>query len=272
MPAGAIAQWAKRNPTETKALGALAVAAGGVTVIYYLVNKDEIDKAGGLFKSIFSPSISGVTRGKRPAPKPKPGAERGVVVCPDEVGKIAPSVSQVRPGDFVIISLASKDRLFNQLTWARVRSFSPTRDRMYVEISGELTEAGVKPLRSDKHGFFLSERIVIDSDCVFDVLHGEAQFTGQVLCGPGLQVVNETPKDTASVSKDHDDAVQVVVASVEGQGTLWNEPLWVRVMSISPTSNVIHGLVMDEPELTAQHGLRQYNKIQFGRDCVIDIR
>jgi hypothetical protein len=268
---GTLARWAKKHPTETKALGTLALALGGVTLVYYVVNREEIEKAGGLFKSIFSPEIKGKTSGKRGAP-PTSKVERGVVACPADVGKIGADISGLRKGDFVIISLASKDRLFNQHTWARVRSFSPTRDRLYVEITGELTPSGVKPLRSDKHGFFLNERIVIDSDCVFDVLENEAEFKGQVLCGPGLEVVGGSPVDTKGVSAEDHDAVQVVVASTEAQGTAWNEPLWVQVTSISPTSNVIRGIVLEKPKLTAQHGLYQFSRLQFGRDCVIDIR
>lgn len=254
-----VAAWAKRPENQVKIVGALMGTAIVATIAWYADKSND----------------GGVSSGGRGA-KPKDAVVKGFVVCPKDVGKIAPPIAGLSRGDFVIIQLASADGKFVEPTWARVRSFSPTRDKMYVEISGEYTNAGIKPLSSDRHAFYLGEKIVLDKDCIFDVLRVQGKLTGQILCGPSLGVltgIGGKPLynlvDTKSV--DTSNVVRVVVASEEAQGTAWHEPLWVHVTSISPTQHVIRGLVAETPKLTTKHGLKQYSSVEFGRDCVIGI-
>lgn len=273
-----LVQWASRpiSKKTVKTVGVLAGVAVGATVLWYIVNAEEIERAGGLVRALFEGTTTPPT-GKRGSPGTKGPVPKGTVLCPAEVGKIPPDISAVRRGDYVILELVSKNGKFVEPTWARVRSVSPDREQLYVEIVGEFTKAGIKPISSKKHGFYLGEKLIVDSDCVFDTLHISGELKGQILCGPSLgAIVSETtqeplyrPVDTRRVSTSN--LVKIVAASKEGDGTAWHEPLWVHVTRISPTSQIIHGIVSEEPELTAKHGLRQFSAVQFGRDCVVDV-
>lgn len=265
-----LVRWAKspRNRDAVKAVGVLAAATVAVTGVWYFTNKDEIQKAGGLFAALFKGLPTDPT-GKRGAPNGKPDVPKGSVVCPKDIGKLPANISTLKRGDFVIIELASKDKKSIEPTWARVRSLSPTKDRIYVEIAGEFTEQGIKPIKTKKHGFYLGEKLILDKECVFDVLHVSSKLTGQILCGPNLGVVDYGPVDTKRVSTQN--IVRIVVGSPEAQGSAWHEALWVHVTSISPTSQIIHGIVAENPKLTAQHGLSKYSRVEFGRDCVVDV-
>lgn len=155
---------------------------------------------------------------------------------------------------------------------------SPDKSDLYVQLVGEFTPRGIEPLATEKHGFNIGEKMLLDRDCIFDVLHQDTVFTGQVLCGPNLAVIRDETtnkqvyfaRDTKGVQQG--DAVRIIVASPEAQGTAWHEPIWVRVNRISPTQQVIQALVAETPKLTGQHGLEKMSAVQFGRDCVVEIQ
>lgn len=260
---------------EAKFVGLLAAATVGATAIWYGTHRKEIDDAGGLLAALLGVPPSAKTKrdnvdfGKK--------IKKGYIVCPEQIGRIPPSTA-INRGDFVIIHLVSDDGKFIEPTWAQVRSMSPDKTGLYVHIVGEFTEQGIEPIHSERHGFVIGEKMFLDRDCVFDVLHQESTFTGQILCGPNLaNVRNETTNEQVYFARDTKglkagDAVRIVVASQQAQGTLWHEPLWVRITGISSTQQIVHAIVADDPELTVHHGLKKMSPVQFGRDCVVEIQ
>jgi hypothetical protein len=186
---------------------------------------------------------------------------KGSLACPPVPIDLASAVR----GDFVILKLKAAKGSATQLTWGQIRSFSPTRHQAYIQVVGEFSPKGITPV---KFGFRLNEKIVVDAKCIWDLLRVDTEFKGQVLCGPGLSVAGEHAVDTGGVEPG--DVVKVIVASLDAQGTAWHEPLEVRV-SLSPTKQIFHGIVVSIPTLSAVHGLTKYSALQFGRDCVIEV-
>lgn len=258
-----------------RALAGLTVIAGAGAIAWWVISPRTI-RTDGFWATLFGPG-SGRTLGKRKGPGFKlTTTEPGSVLCPQDVGKLPANTSSLSKGDFIIIELISADKKFVEPTWAQVLSISPDSDHLYVQITGELTNQGLRPIETDKHKFFLGQKIVIDRSCVFDVLHAASTFTGQVVCGPGFLALKDSsgdplfsPVDTSAVKNG--DFVQVIVASPEAQGTAWHESVWVILTEVSPTKQILKGIVSEDPSLTPQHGLVKYSELEFTRDCVIGV-
>jgi hypothetical protein len=187
---------------------------------------------------------------------------RGTVACPPN----PIDTSSLVRGDFVILKLEGTAGAGSQLTWARVRSLSPKKDAAYLELVGEFTSKGILPI---KFGFSLGETFMLPVKCIWDILRDDSQAKGQILCGPQLAAINLHAVSTKNVQAN--DVVQVAIASQEAQGTAWHEVLEVRISTISPTSQILHGIVVKAPTMTLVHGLSKYSALQFGRDCVVGI-
>lgn len=206
-----------------------------------------------------------------------PSRERGegYLLCPADIDQMPGSTKGLAKGDFVIIQLSTKDDSFREPTWAQVLSISPDGADLYIQITGEYLESGVRPLSAAKHGYHINDRMIIPRTCVFDMLHIHSKLEGIIACGPELSsYTNEAGKplykllDTTEVSMS--DLVQIVVA--DSTLASWSEPLWVLISKISPTKQVITGIITDEPELSDKHKLKQYSQVSFNRDCVVGIR
>lgn len=198
----------------------------------------------------------------RPPPVP---VGSGQILCPGQLGLPPPIVKPDR-GDFVVIMLSSADGSVRERTWARVRS--RRGDRIFAEITGELTETGIRPLRTSEHGFPIGHKMFLDVDCVLEVLTVEKSF--QILCGPGLTAVEGgllIPVDTTGLAVG--DRARIVIASREAQGTAWHEVLWTKVESVH--GDVVEGRI-DEHAVRPEHKLLLGSAVEFTRDCVVAIQ
>lgn len=238
----------------------------GIGAIWYGRNRETIHKRG-LLEALFDPG-SGRTVGRRGGARTKK-LLKGSISCPIEEGRVPPSTAQLTVGDFVVLKLLDAKDKFVESTWAQVRAISPDRELLKVQLVGELTPEGQRDLKSDRHGFRLNDIITVTAECVSEVLHHHAVLRGVVVCGPQVESLGFSLKDSRGVSKSSD--VQIVVADKKAPKDVW-EKLWVHVTHVLPTSNVIHGVVADDPQLSTKHGLRKFSKVEFTRDCIVNVR
>lgn len=158
-------------------------------------------------------------------------------------------------------------------TWAQVQSVS--EDGIVVRLTGELGPTGVKPLQHKRHGFRLGKELLIGLDCAWDVFR-TSTFDGQLLCGPQLAALDdfEEPNLRAlgkGLVLEVGDRVEIVVASNEANGTAWWERLVVTVVTVSPTGQILSGVVDGDPQHTDLHHLQPGSFVQFNRDCVVKV-
>lgn len=200
--------------------------------------------------------------------KPKAGR----IQCPSEVGRSAADASDVEPGDHVVVSLVSGDGSFSESTWVSVVEHYPTH--IVGRISGEMTDAGIRALSTDKHGFRLGHTVEIPMDCVWEVFI-QTSFSGHILCGPQVTGLAEYLKDpglypvAGGLTVERGDMAEVMIASDEAQGTAWHERLVTVVTSVSDAGSVITARVTGAPSKTSAHGLTVGDSIRFNRDCIV---
>lgn len=175
-------------------------------------------------------------------------------------------------GDFVVVQLGALDRSFSEATWARVRgrTLFGLGSGVKVELVGQIGSDGDPPaLRSDKHGFDLGERVVVDAACVWDryrPMPNGAKF----VCGAGLMTLPASlelptaPDPKAKALRVGDLAALVVATSAPV------ELVWVTVKEQSPGAQVLVGEVTYPTERPDIHGLRQGTRVDFVRDCVVE--
>jgi hypothetical protein len=197
----------------------------------------------------------------------------GRILCPGDLGKIPASSAALVVGDFVVVQLASGDGKFHESTWAVVTSIGATT--VVARISGEQLQTGIRPLQTKKHGFRVGNEILLSKDCIWDV-YRPVTFSGQILCGPDLAALDTIEKPPlralpAALTLDIGDRAQIVVASSEAAGTAWHEKLWTRVVSMSPTAQVVSALVDEEPTQNDKHALVKGSLLRFNRDCIVKV-
>lgn len=194
---------------------------------------------------------------------------RGRLLCP--ASQIV-DVRDLRPGSYVVLELASIDGSFAEPTWAKI-----VRKRILggyrVALVGEISDTGEPiALNTAKHGFALDQELTIKPQCIWDVYRPPAS-NAELVCGPGLLLIPEdsgiprTPDPDGARLRRDDDAAIVIAAA--GKPT---ELIWLRIESASPGAQSFTGRVL-EPTLHADvHGIKQHDKLQFVRDCVVDVR
>jgi len=212
-------------------------------------------------------TISGRTIGKRGGAKTKK-LPKGSLSCPSEEGRVPPSLATLTVGDFVTVKLLDEKDKFVERTWGQVRAISPDRTLLKVQLIGELTPQGSKNLDTQRHGFRLNDIIVVESDCVHEILHHTPVQDYAVLCGPELPPGYDVA-DSRGVTQRND--VKVIVTSTAAPSDDWEE-VWVHVSHVLPLGDVVHGIILDDPKRTARHGLQRYSKIDFARDCIVATR
>ena len=205
----------------------------------------------------------------------RPQVPKGRLVCPYEEGKIPANLAQVQPNDFVILRLGAADMHYTEKVWGHVLSVSPDRSQLLVELSTPLTNAGLKPIHSEKHAFTIGEKLKVNADCVYDLLHKGDPERYEIVCGVLLPNLGYQgiPKKVLSVKRG--DFVTVIVGNPSLSdsglpGQVWHEPLRVSITSLGKTGSVLHGLVWDEPKL-GEHGLQKFSKLDFTRDCIVKV-
>lgn len=184
-------------------------------------------------------------KARRALPEGPPVAQRRTV-CPADVGRTPAATGSLRPGDHVVITLASEGGSRREATWARVKSVGPKT--VMVEIEGELEGHAVKPLTS---GFTVGDKLMIDRGCIWDVMSASVPS----LCGAkGAVVVGRDPYDGEIYQGD---IVQVVLD--RGTGFV---PTWARVVRVSSTGSVLTVVPTDVPAAP----------VDITRDCVYEIQ
>lgn len=187
---------------------------------------------------------------------------KGRPICP-----VAPApTAGVRPGDYVILTLTDRAGIFREMVWAQVLSREPEGDRFYVRLLGRTGETGPVDLAKEKHGYRIGEQVKVDADCVWDVMHApDVGGKGLLYCGfAGAELIDDPVIST--VGLEVGDEVQVVVSTVIGSDA-HADKLWVKVDGISRTGSVVLGTIFSTVHFPI-HGFRQWQEIEFGRDCV----
>lgn len=191
---------------------------------------------------------------------------KGRPVCPVDP---APTAG-IRPGDYLILTLADRALVFREMVWAQVLSRAPEGDRFLVRLLGRMGETGPVDLAKKKHGFRIGEQLKVDADCVWDTMHApDVGGKGQLYCGfDGENLLDEPPILVKDLREG--DEVKVVVSTIIGSEA-HADALWTRVDGISRTGNVVYGTIVSPIQFPI-HGFRQWQEIEFGRDCVFDRR
>ena len=191
---------------------------------------------------------------------------KGRPICPVDP---APTAG-LRPGDYVILTLADRARIFREMVWAQVLSRAPEGDRFQVRLLGSTGATGPVDLAKQKHGFRIGEELKVDADCVWDTMHApDVGGKGRFYCGfAGAELIDEPVISTIGLKAG--DEVQILVSTVIGSAA-HADPLWVKVDFISRTGSVVHGAIVS-PVHFPIHGFRQWQKIEFGRDCIFGLR
>ena len=191
---------------------------------------------------------------------------KGHPVCP---GDPAPT-GGLRPGDYAILTLADRGDTFKEMVWGQILSRAPEGDRFQVRLLGTTGPTGPVDLAKQKHGFRIGEQLKVDAACVWDTMHApDVGGKGRLYCGfAGAELLDEPVISTVGLQLG--DEVQVLASTVIGSDA-HADPLWVKVDLISRTGSVVHGTIVS-PVHFPIHGFRQWQKIEFGRDCVFGWR
>ncbi len=199
----------------------------------------------------------------------------GHLVCPAATGHVPASTAGLSAGDFVVLRVASADDSFAEMVWGLVLTIAPDGMSLQVRLAGEHTETGLRPLDTAKHRFRIGQKLLVGSDCVFDV-YRPPSFAGQVLCGPALAALDDVEDPDLrpapeAVAIGRGNRARIVVGSTEAQGTAWHEVLWTTITATSSTGQVLTGVIDEDPELATSHGLRRGSTLHFNRDCVVEV-
>lgn len=187
---------------------------------------------------------------------------KGAPACPPTP---APTAG-LRPADYVILVLQNRDETFQELVWGQVLSRSPEGDEFLVRLLGTTGEAGGVELEKAKHGYRIGDQLKVDAACVWDTMAmPDVGGKGHILCGfEGEEVTGTPPAEVGDLRTG--DQVQIVVSTLVGTEA-HADPLWVSVDGISRTGYVVYGTIHDKVRFP-MHGFRQWQKIQFGKDCI----
>jgi len=191
-------------------------------------------------------------------PQPTKPNGLGQILCP-----VTAYDGSVLKKDYVVIELQAIDGTLAEPTWAVVERVQG--DQILVKIVGEIADGSdPKPLRTDKHGYSVGDRVLIAKSCVYDRYRPGRSW--QIVCGPALAPLGfgPIPSGQASALGDTDLAL-VVVKGAEGGP----EAMWVEIGAVSSGQQVISGVVVADPQTTG-HGLRRGDRLEFLRDCVVD--
>jgi hypothetical protein len=266
-------------PEPSKLSAWLATPDGRRTTILGVLGLTTVAAAGLIAFGLSSENEKKARRsGSRGSPGTRTKVAKGHLLCPYEVGRVSVNPQSIRPNDFVILRIVSDDGAYNEYVWGHVLSLSPERTQVLVELATPLISTGLSPINSAKHGFAIGEKVKIDSDCIYDVLHSPPSYY-QILCGVLLEGLGYEPVvplqdvPTKLLPVKTGDFVHVVVgnppvsaSSLPGQ--IWNEKLRVSVTSAGRTGDILRGLVWDDPALEV-HGLEKFSKLEFTRDCIV---
>ncbi len=206
------------------------------------------------------------------------GATAWWILKPRPLGKLLCPASRLveaedlKDGSYVVLELASIDGSFTEPTWGRIVS-KKILGGYDVQLVGELSHTGDPvALGTARHGYAIDQRITVDPACMWDVYRPPAG-TAELVCGPALALLPEAagipkvPDPDANRLRRDDDAAVVIAA--EGKPM---ELIWLRVESASPGAQSFTGRVLQPTQHDDVHGIKQHDKLEFVRDCVVDVR
>jgi hypothetical protein len=206
--------------------------------------------------------------------------ERGAIICPSSAGRLPASTGSVRPGDLVALEVADHARTYMESVWAivegiRDRGAKTGPDGMLVRITGKVGRTSVRAPRTEMHGYDLGQRVMLGTDCAWDVFHVTPK--GMALCGLYGDQASESESVGASASPG--DEAKLFLAPVK-HGTVlepgpgWNipNPVWARVIAQSRSKNVLRVKLLQEPVHSRGVDLRKGDTIDIGRDCIYGLR
>lgn len=198
----------------------------------------------------------------------------GTLLCPGHVGREPAPAASVGRGDFVVVELQSPGGDFHESTWATI--IAEAGNTLVGVLSGEQIPEGIRPLQTDKHGFRLGHRMIFERDCIWEVFRPE-RHGGQILCGPQVLELAEVIGDGSlfpvegGLTAQSGDRAQIIVAE-KGQATAaWFEKIWTRIVTISPSGQVLTAIVSDEPGRSDRHKLTAGSVVRYNRDCIIGV-
>ena len=209
-------------------------------------------------------SLMWITRDKEEDKTPR--VPRGRPVCPPTA---APTAG-LRPGDYAILVLEDRDSTFEEPAWGQVLSRSPDGDAFLVRLLGTTGDVGAVQLAKDKHGFRVGDMLKVEASCVWDTMaQPDTGGKGQLFCGfAGADLIGEDPVHVPELAER--DEVKVIASTLIGSQAHADE-LWVKVDGLSRTGNVVYGTIISTIHFP-MHGFRQWQEIQFSRDCIFDAR
>ncbi len=211
--------------------------------------------------------------------------ERGYVLCPQALG-LRPTPKTPRPGSFVVLWLGDPEGNFVEATWGRILKVDDADpQRIFVILAGEETPVGQRPLRTEKHGFNLSQVFWMTKDCLVDLLDPLEDPNGALLCGAQL-VVFDGPDDDFEpdgfqpapppapprqlVGRD----VDLLLVSKAGKGSAWQVPVRATIVDVGPSGDLATVKVKsvqantfaDDPQMG--HQLKPGDEFDVVWDCI----
>lgn len=202
----------------------------------------------------------------RPSAPPVVTPKGGRVVCPAEQGRAPISLRDARPGDFVIVRVATRDLGLIESMWAAISSFSPDRSSIRVKLAGlGYTTSGLIEPSTDEHGFFLGQQFNMPASCVWDWLPMRLPAGVIPICGSWALALGYQLDGSIRQGEKR----SVAIGDGAGQGTSWHERIDVEIDSIGATGNSIGVVVLDSPLKHELHGLKAGSKFRVTRDCLL---
>ncbi len=238
----------------------------------------------------------GFARARKPAkrrrlPKkvPPPTTKKGAVICPAELGFVPASTTTAEPGDFVALRLADHKGTFTEVVWAMILSIHGKGDdpsklpggsastTMQVRLTGTVGTTSVHVPDTPRHGFDIGTKLVLEESCAWEVFHVNQK--GMALCGLFGRQVAEGAIATGVDVLVAGEEVRVFLAPIKAgsmmiPGPGWDvaNPVWTRIVDVSPTKNVLRVMLLEEPAPMPGMTLEEGNRLDINRDCVFDTR
>lgn len=247
-------------PSKKKAL---AVAVGAVVV------------GGGLY---WGASKIGAARRRA---KKKNGlsdtlpVKKGHFITQSDVGLPTMTWASTKPTDFVLLGIESHDKKFREWAWAEVVAAKPDKEKVYVQLRGQLGESSAQPLATNKHGFRIGTRAFVDRNSILDRLRlhpADLDEKGKLYCGVfAEELTGDEPAASGQLIVKRGDQVRIAISTKTAPEEHLDEP-WVVVDGVSRTGNVIGGTIIEPLDYTPQHGFKQWDEIEFTHDCILDAK
>ena len=212
----------------------------------------------------------------------------GYVLCPQGVG-LRPTDKPIAPGSIIVLGLGSPAGQSVEAAWAKVAAVDPDDpNRLEVVLVGQASTTGQVSLRTERHGFRLSQKLWVTRDCVWDVLRFLTDPYGRLLCGAELATYDGPDADAAPdgympasppipIESAVGRRVELLLVSRAGAGTAWMVPLTAQIVEVSDTRHIATVRVLavgrnEAAEGPLGHHVRAGATFDITWDCVVQYR